>query len=853
MSVNSLGTSSMPKQRVSLNEKLRDDKQWGKDCVDYLKMQSNIYLHNENGEYNNMLSNYQLYNNIINQEDFERECNPLGIEIGQFKDKIMPYNKTPNKINVLLGEELKRASDFRAVIINSEGIKEKEAHRTKLMRKYLESRIEEKKAQLMAEYQQNNPPPQQQQQPQDPNAAPDPAMMQQQQQIAMEYQNQMQDSVNKIMNPEQVEEYMATEYQEAREILVQKILNFLIRDLDIKDKKNDTFKHGMLAGGEFTFVGIENGEPICEIINNLGFFYHKSPEVKFVQDGEFAGNTTNMTTSQILSRYSESLSDDDKDTLDGNHKGINGIRGDLIDKKMKVHNRSLDYEYNKKASRTYGSYGFSGDDDWEVTHVEWVSQAKVGFITFTNEDGEEEVDMVSETFKVPSTVKKETLVNVNGVKKTLYKLDDGSVLEWMWIPEVWEGTVIGDDIYVDIRKKPVQFRSIDNPFKVKLGYHGVVYSNMNAQLIAPMDRMKPWQFLYFVAVHKMKQLLARDRGPAFSIDTSMIDERLGLEKTLYYLDNMDYDIFNSLENADQPGAHQRGKIKATTDRSTMRYVQSYMQLLQQLDMEIGDAIGVSKPREGQVGSYDAVGNTQASIASSSNITEIYFHLHAKHWEKVMESLVQTCQHAWKGRSVVKQFVLDDLSRATLDLMGDEIVNADFGIYTSNSIRDAELINTLKQMALPILQNQGKITDIIRLFKGMSSSELERQFKAEEAAREKAQQQQAEMERQQQEAAVQMAKEAEERKMQHEWDMQTRELENDLMGKEIEVFKFQKDIDMNRNGTPDFLEIEKLRTANDIKRQELSMKDRHHKDKVGLEKSKMAHQDKAIRDKQKPKK
>ena len=49
-------------------------------------------------DYERMMSNYKLFNNIIDQKDLERECNPLGLEIGQFKDLVQPYNKTYNEI-----------------------------------------------------------------------------------------------------------------------------------------------------------------------------------------------------------------------------------------------------------------------------------------------------------------------------------------------------------------------------------------------------------------------------------------------------------------------------------------------------------------------------------------------------------------------------------------------------------------------------------------------------------------------------------------------------------------------------------------------------------------------------------
>jgi hypothetical protein len=549
-----------------------------------------------------------------------------------------------------------------------------------------------------------------------------------------------------------------------------------------------------------------------------------------------------MTTSEILNRFEEDLSDEDKDRLEGDMMGVNGIRADLIGPQMKYHNESIEFEYNRRMIGEDGSYGQADGNDWEITHIEWVSRAKVGFYTYIDpETGEQLTDMVSENFPIPENAEKSTVKDINGNSKSVYLFPDGSSLEWKWIPEVWEGTRIGYDIYINIRKKPVQFRSIDNPYDVKLGYHGLVYNNMNAPSQSVMDRMKPYQYLYFIVMHKLKKLIAKDRGQVFSIDTSMIDERIGLEKTLYYLEEMDYDFFNSLQNADQPGAHTRGKISGVTSRSNMQHIGGYIDLLNQLDMQIGDAAGVTKQREGQIGGYETATNAQQSIQQSSHITEIFFNLHAKHWEKVMNSLVQVCQYAWKGENTVKQFVLDDLSRHTLNIVGEELNSADFGVFVSNSIRDAELIDTLKQMALPILQNEGKITDIIKIYKSLSSSELEQQFEQQERERERRQQQAQEAQNQQTQAQIEAQKEMQQALFDHEIRKEEMETERALMKAEIDVFKFQRDLDMNNDGIPDPLQLEKLRSEVELKKQKLDQDERMHKDKVELEKEKIAAQ------------
>lgn len=823
----------LPVQTVSLKEKLKDNKQWAKDTIDHLCFYANNYTDSNSSDYQRMLSNYQLYNNILNQKDFENECNPFGIDVGNFKDEIKPYNKTYNKIQVLLGEELKRRLNFRAVITNADGIKKKELKRTELMRTYIEAQIEREKQRIQQAFQQKNPQPQMSEE----------QMQTEEGMRAMEeYQAQMQDSINKVMSPEEIDKFMTQEYQEGREILVQKILNYLIREQNVDEKKNDAFKHACLSGLEAAWVGIEQGQPVVKTLNSLNVFYHKSPEIKYIQDGEYAGYRTRMTPSDILTLYGDQLSKDEIERIEGLSSGVHGVfgaSGNMISKEMNYYNVDLAYEYNKdgKFSNEHGSYGSARGEDWEVTHVEWRSQAKVGFLTSYDEDGEPKMEMVSEYFKIPNGATKEQVETDGKAKRTVWTFPTGQKFEWAWVPEIWEGTRIGYNIYVNVRKKPLQHRSIENPWKVQLGYHGVVFNNMNAPSQSLMDRMKPFQYLYFLVVHKLKRLIARDKGKGYVFDTSTVDEKIGLEKTIYYLEELDIHFHNPLANSDDPGSAQRGKVTQTMDRSNIQHINNYIQLLVQLDREIGDAAGVAKQREGAVGSYEAVTNTQQAIMQSSHITEIFFYLHSKLWEKVMTSLVECAQEAWKDSRIVKQYVLDDLSRHILDFNGNEIYNADFGIFVSDSVQDAELIDTLKQMALPILQNEGKVTDIVKIFKSLSSSQLEQEFRKEEREREQMQQRQEESQRQMQQAAIQAENERLERQFQHEKELKQMDMEIAKMKAEIDVFKFQNDLDMNNDGVPDPLQIERLRTDKELKEKELLFKERQHKDKMALERKK----------------
>jgi hypothetical protein len=241
---------TFPKQRLPYSQKAKSNFLWARQTIDNLLQNFTIdssVVNEYATDYERMLSNYQLYNNKLNQKDFERECNPLGLDVGQFQDEIQPYNKTYNKIQVLLGEELRRPFNFRTILVNADAIRSKLAHRDALIRQYIEAQVERTIQSLSSLYE-------------DPE--------------------RLEEMTANVLDPRQIDLYFKTTYLDAKERLSSQILRYLIRSHDIQDKKNDAFKHACISGKEVVYVSTFHSEPVLEIVNPLGFFHHKSPETK---------------------------------------------------------------------------------------------------------------------------------------------------------------------------------------------------------------------------------------------------------------------------------------------------------------------------------------------------------------------------------------------------------------------------------------------------------------------------------------------------------------------------------------------------------------------------------------------
>jgi hypothetical protein len=482
------------------------------------------------------------------------------------------------------------------------------------------------------------------------------------------------------------------------------------------------------------------------------------------------------------------------------------------------------YRYNAFVNPRMTDYGQYGPVDYsdemeEEIHLEWKSMKKVFFVEYPNEFGDLEIKIASEDLVIPEYAVKQT-EKIDNIQRTVFYYDNQKVYE-AWIEEVWQGIRIGQDVYLNISPKEYQFRSIDDPYTAKLGYHGAVYSNMNAPSTSLMDRMKPFIYLYIMIAHRLKEFIAQDRAPLIHFDVSMVDQ-------------LNIDFFNPLQNAEKPGGHMRGgKHSGASERSTMQHINNYISLMAAIDENISDVAGVTRQREGQSSPYEAVGNNQQAIIQSSHITQTYFHIHNQIWERVLNSLLNTSLQFYKNRGIFKQYVLDNLDVETLQLMPEDLTTYDMGIYFSNSQKDLETFSKLERLTeVMITRDQASIADLIAMFKAQSVTEIEEAMK--DAVRAKDRQMQAQQQAQQE--AIKAEAEAKKQLLEDEYrlksDMQDKMIEAQIRMKEMDIFKYQQDLDANTNQVPDHLEVEKLKLEErkidadtQLKREEMQSKEK----------------------------
>lgn len=827
--------SIIPNQRVSLAQKEKNDFQLMKDTMDaiinnfyakniYYDKNTKSYL---DRDYHRKISNYMLFNNQINQEDFIREINTHGFPVDYFKDKeIQPYNKAPNKIQVLLGEELMRPKKFRSAVTNADGLKLKLIELQRSINQSIDEFYNNLRN-LIAEFYQQN----------------------QQGQLTPEQTKELEEKIN-----QEVELYFSSEklsniknrtFVATVEKKAQAFANSLARVLHLRDVANDGYKHLLIGGDEVIWVGVVKNKLVVEPVNSISFIYDKNENTKYIEDSMWAGRRNALTKSEAIAKWNDKLKPEDLKKLEeGNgsfRSGSSNYSGSAIPMPPDRDLQRLNSMTNLRGVE-FGQYGPIDYDDelLEEIHLEWKSLKQVYFIEYINEYGDPEITMASEDYLIPDYAITQT-ENIDGVKKKVFLFDNKKVYQ-SWIEEVWQGVKLGNDTYLDIKPREYQYRSIDDPYTSKLGYIGTVMSNMNAPAVSMMDRMKPFIYLYLLVAHRLKEFIAQDRAPLVHFDISMVDPKVGVEKTMYYMDQLNIDVYNPLMNAEKPGGHARGgKTTGSTVRTTMQHINNYIALLAAIDDNISDVAGITRQREGQTSQYEAVGNNQQAIIQSAHITQIYFHTHEMIWERVMNCLVYTAMKFRQDKPTVMQYISDDLEEKLYELLPSDWSLFDLGIFFSNSMQDEQLFNKIEQLTQYMLSgDKANIEDVIQMMEAQSISELKGAIKDAQKNRQMA----ANAAAKQQEDLIQKQLEADKQKLTYEYELKEKlekakgEIQIEL--KEMDVFKYQRELDSNNNNVPDHLEVEKLK-----------LEERKHQDSLTLEREKIAAQKEIAKSRPKP--
>lgn len=666
--------------------------------------------------------NYDLFNGKLHMQDLEAVLNPEAIKEKVTPSAIQHYPIINSKLQVLRGEESKRVFDFRVVVTNPNSISE----------------IEENKKQ---------------------------ALLQQLQQLVAD-QSHSEDEFNQKL--EKLSDYFTYEWQDMREVRANNLLNHYIKEYDMPLMFNSGFMDAAIVGEEIYQCDIRGGEPIIERLNPLKVRVFKSGFSNKIEDADIIIIEDYWSPGQVIDAYYDVLSKKDIAYIESapdiipqaNEMGERDERAEFVNHHMIDDVIAGTDEYGM--GFYFDPFGLFSDGAGEllpfdtngnvrVLRMYWKSRRRIKKVKkYDPETGEEYFDFYTEDYVLDEAMGEEEEIH--------------------YINEAWEGTKIGQEIYVNMRPRVVQYNRLTNPSRCHFGIVGSIYNINESKPYSLVDMMKPYNYLYDVIHDRLNKIMAKNWGKIIHLDLAKVPKGWNIDKWMYYAKHNNVAVIDSFKEGNIGAA--TGKLagalnnasNGVIDAELGNIIQQYINLLEFIKMEMSEVVGVTRQREGQVANRETVGGVERATLQSSHITEWIFTIHDDVKKRALECFLETAKIAMKGQKKKFPYLLSDGSMRFTDIDGDEFAESDYGLVVDNGNGIQDLNQKLDMLAQAGIQNQMiSFSTIMKLYGSSSLAEKQRMVENDEKRIQERQAQQAQAEQQikqseiQQKAALEQAK------------------------------------------------------------------------------------------------
>ena len=790
-----LYNANFPQQKLPLKKK---DEQWQHDCVNYIIGEGNVVSGGmQKTRFSELQTYYDLYNSIFDEKDFKRITNPFKVSDG-FPATPQDFNIIRPKVDLLIGEETKRPFNFRVVRTSQEATSDLMDQEKEMLIQYMMSAIMGRMS------------PEEQQQ----------------------FQQQLQSG--EIMPPEEIGKYMRRDYKDVIENTAYHSLMYIREKCGIDNEFIKGWKDGLIAGQEVYYVGVQNGDPYMERVNPVYFSFDQSPDLEFIEDASWCCRKMRLPVAEVYDRYHDKLSEKDLDKL---NEMLTGRPSNDLGEKDPVDN------FNHIQMHRYDNPVFDQKTrhNINVWHCCWKSFKKIKYVTFQDENGDAQIEIVDEFYKPVGTE---------------IGIDED------WIVEVWEGYRAGSDLYFGIQPVAYQHISIDQPDSQKLPYCGAIYSNTNSKPRSLVSILKPLQYMYIVLWYRLELAIARDKGKVINMDITQIPKSMNItpDRWMHYLSSVGVNFINPYENQWGIPGREGGKPATfnqitSLDLTMSNVIAEYIQLMDKIEQLAGTITGITEQRQGAISTSELVGNVERSVLQSSHITEPLFWVHNQCKKHVLTMLLNTAKGVWEESGKKKlQYVFDNGERAFLAIT-KQFYYEDMDVFVSDTSKDAENIAKLQQLIQPAMQNGASLLEAAEVLTNDNFNIIKQKLKDMQDRQDQLQQQQQEAQQQQAMQLQQMQNEAKEQELmlkEAEMDLQRYKIDADNQTKiavaEISTYRGTEDKDINMNGIPDPMEIAKDATQQRkidseayTKRYEARQKKEIEDKKISLAKEQMKHE------------
>lgn len=661
--------------------------------------------------------------------------------------------------------------------------------------------------------------------------------------LSPEEQQQVEaDIANRIRarTPDEIIDFMENDYQTPTQRGAQQLLNYLVSHLNIKALQEEGFKHAIITGREYYYIGERYDEPVIELCNPKYLKYSTGGNNDIrVEDGDWAKYEQWFSYPRITQRHSLYLNKMHWRELEDYLEPIGGYYGGdpLPDpRKDRVMERTM-YELSTDSmiAKKFGDIDIrdkEGQSKIRQVYDAVIKKYGMDYGTPFSHFGIRESHLVwrdkQKLFKVTRIERGKEVTRYFG-EHYEPRNEDIKIVE-VWADQLWEGTKLGskdnNEMYLNIQPIPGQHLSIFNPWLTKLPYVGREYDTHmnNTKNVAPIDLGKPSNMEFDTLMAQIRHDMATDIGKVFMMVMNLKPDNMNWQEWTSTMKNGRL----LMANLGKRGLNQFDiNALKVHDLSRTSELAAKIQLAETFRQNVFQDMYFNAFRIGQGNQQYATNqNIQQTQAASYNQTEPFFDTHRQIIEAALNQLMNRAKLIYKDKPFKAAHIFSDAERLDLDLSGSfqyEEVAIEFKV----SAEEIRKVEELRQRTQEFIQNGMSFDGVLKLALAETTSDIVNIFKYENKRAEEMRQEEIRIQQQQFEQSIQ-ADMAEQEK-QRAFEIQ--KLREQLASQEAraivqsETLRKAEDVDGDREADLLTAKKEEIKSREKIEMAKLSKKDR----------------------------
>ena len=663
-------------------------------------------------------------------------------------------------------------------------------------------------------------------------------------------------SPDKLKSLPDIEQFFKKDYRSMAEQWASHQHKVDVERFKMDELEERGFRDMLITDREFWHFRMMEDDYEVELWNPPLTFYHKSPDARYISQGNWVGKIDMMTVSDVIDRFGYMMTQEQLEALENVYPIrsagyiIGGYQNDgTYYDGTKSHEWNVNMPslaYRQYTTMRAGSVLDGGDivaqimsegEDYfdqgtayllRVTTGYWKSQRKVGHLTKIADNGEVINEIITEDYKVEDKPLYDTRLFKN---KTKDNLVFGEHIDWIWINETWGGVKIGPNIpsfwgmnnpggfspiYLGIDKNHIgplkfQFKGDSTLYGCKLPVEGAVFSDRNTKSTALLDLMKPYQIGYNIVNNQIADILVDELGTIIMLDQNTLPRHsLGedwgkgnLAKAYVAMKNfqmlpLDTSITNT-ENALNFQHFQK------LDLSQTERLMSRIQLANHFKQQAYEVIGVNPQRMGQqVSQMTATGVEQAAAASYAQ-TEVFFIQHCDYlMPRVHQMRTDLAQYYHSTKPSARlSYITGADDKVNFQINGTDLLLRDLNIFCTTTANQRAILEQLKSMALQNNTTGASIYDLGKIVQADSIAEVNIALKTSDQKQQESKQQEAQSAQQLQQEQLASAEKQKQMEIQAAAERDDKMIQKDITVAEIRSAGYGAMQDVNKNQISDY--------------------------------------------------